>query len=102
MLWMRIKVADITGKNAIASSHAQRLYTILRLELSTQWQPTTLDFAGVDVALCLFFHTAIGQLYEDLPVEYVDRKLKIVGMNQAIATTYNLCKESWTSALTQN
>jgi hypothetical protein len=70
MLWMRIKVADITGKNAIASSHAQRLYTILRLELSTQWQPTTLDFAGVDVALCLFFHTAIGQLYEDLPVEY--------------------------------
>lgn len=99
---MRIKVADIAGKNAIASTQAQRLYTILRLELGTQWQPTTLDFAGVDVALCLFFHTAIGQLYEDLPVEYVDRKLIVVGMNQAIATTFNLCKESWISALTQS
>lgn len=99
---MRIKVADITGKNAIASTHAQRLYTILRLELGTQWQPTILDFDGVDIALCLFFRVAIGQLYDDLPVEYVDRKLKIVGINQAIATTHNLCKESWTSALTQN
>ena len=102
MLWMQIKVADITGKSAIASTHAQRLYTILRLELGTQWQPTILDFDGVDIALCLFFHVAIGQLYCDLPVEYVDRKLQIIGMNQAIATTYNLCKESWISALTQS
>lgn len=99
---MQIKVTDITGKDAIASSHAQRLYIILRLELGTQWQPTTLDFDGVDIALCLFFHVAIGQLYCDLPVEYVDRKLKIVGMNQAIATTFNLCKESWISALKQS
>lgn len=99
---MRIKVADITGKNAIASSHAQRLYTILRLELGTQWQPTILDFDDVDIALCLFFHISIGQLYRDLSTEYVERKLRVVGMNQAIATTYNLCKESWISALTQS
>ncbi len=99
---MQIKVADITGKSAIASSHAQSLYTILRLELGTQWQPTILDFDDVDIALCLFFHISIGQLYCDLPVEYIDRKLKIVGMNQAIATTFNLCKESWKSALRQS
>jgi hypothetical protein len=99
---MRIKAVDVTGNNAIASTHAQRLYTILRLELGTQWQPTILDFDGVDIALCLFFYLSIGQLYCDFPVEYVDRKLKIVGMNQAIATTFNLCKESWISALKQS
>jgi hypothetical protein len=96
---MQIKVADVTGKNVIASTHAQRLYTILRLELGTQWQPTILDFDGVDIALCLFFHISIGQLYCDLPTEYVDRKLKIVGMNQAIAPIYDRCKELWERAL---
>jgi hypothetical protein len=99
---MRIKVVDVTGNNAIASAHAQRLYAILRLELGTQWQPTILDFDGVDIALRLFFHASIGQLYRDLPAEYVDRKLQIVGMNKAIATTFNLCKKSWISALTQS
>ena len=95
---MKIKVYDITGNTAIRHDLAERLYLILRLELGTQWQPTTLDFTGVDHVLCLFLHVAIGQLYRDLPAMYVDRKLRIIGMSEAIAEMCDRCRESWVRA----
>lgn len=99
---MQIKVVDITGSKAIALAQAQRLYTILMLELTTQPEITALDFEGIDIALCLFFHIAIGQLYRDLPMEYVDRKLQITGMSYAIATSFYSCRESWRRSATQS
>jgi hypothetical protein len=56
----------------------------------------------ISLCACFFTFQLVIALDSDLPTEYVDRKLKIVGMNQAIATTFNLCKESWISALTQS
>jgi len=90
-----IKVFDITGVTAIRQDLADRLYAILYLELTTNYQPTIVDFSGVDFALCLFLHVAIGRLYNRIPSSVIDRKLRIVGMNENISGVCDRCKEKW-------
>ena len=92
---MSIKVFDITGEVAISQDLADRLYEILYLELRTNYQPTVVDFSGVDFALCLFLHVAIGRLYNQIPATEIDRKLKIVGMNENVSSVCDRCKEKW-------
>lgn len=90
-----IKVFDITGTTAIRQDLADQLYEILYLELTTNYQPTIVDFSGVDFALCLFLHVAIGRLYNRIPAIVIERKLKLIGMNENIADVCNRCKEKW-------
>lgn len=90
-----IKVFDITGTTAIRQDLADRLYEILYLELRTNYQPTIVDFSGVDFALCLFLHVAIGRLYNQIPASVIERKLQIVNMNENVASVCDHCKEKW-------
>ncbi|MBD2316683.1 STAS-like domain-containing protein [Phormidium tenue] len=90
-----INVFEITGETAIRQDLADRLFAILYLEITTNYQATIVDFSGVDFALCLFLHVAIGRLYNEFPAMVLDRKLRIVGMNENIRDVCDRCRESW-------
>lgn len=74
------RVFDVTGSNALAIEHGQRLYRAIHTHL-IKGESVEVDFTGIEVLTTGFIGFAFGQLLTDIPKEKVDNLVSFVNIN---------------------
>lgn len=77
---MRIDVHALIGEDCITLDDGQKVHDLILPELKAG-RPVEIDFEGVGVFASPFFNAAFGQLLRDLPVEDLNRLIKVDNLN---------------------
>lgn len=77
----RIEMRNLVGNSCITSEDGQRMYDRIHPPLDAG-ESVVLDFTGVDVIASPFFNAAVGQLLRDLPSDWLNTSLDIVGLHE--------------------
>jgi hypothetical protein len=88
----KLNIVDLVGEDCITIEDGEKVYDLIHPELMAS-RPVELDFAGVKVAVALFFNYAIGRLLEDLTTEELERLLKVSNLSPLGRNTLKLVIE---------
>lgn len=77
----KILVFELVGKNAISMQSGEKLYKEV-YPILTSGEELQLSFDGVSLYASPFFNASIGLMLKDLPVEDLQRLLKIEGISE--------------------
>ncbi|WP_278419980.1 STAS-like domain-containing protein [Stutzerimonas kunmingensis] len=76
----RIKVFELTGKNAISMQSGEKLYNALQSQLTLN-NSLLVDFEGVELFASPFFNASIGLLLKDISIESLQQKLSVINLS---------------------
>jgi hypothetical protein len=92
MLLTKYKVYDIIGHLAMTLDQGKKVYDVVHPELLAD-RSVELDFAGVEIYSGVFFNFAIGNLYEDIPPEKIEKLLTFSNLDDVGAQGLKLSME---------
>ena len=75
-----VRVYDIVGSPlCVSTEDGQRLHDMIA-PLLNAGTPVTLSFERIETMISAFLNAAVGQLYGELPEDYVDQSLSVIDM----------------------
>lgn len=77
----KIKVFELTGRNAISMQNGEKLYNALHKKLM-DGQEVEINFDQVNLFASPFFNASIGLLLKDIEVENLIKQLSVTNLSE--------------------